>query len=251
LLAELRGAKPCIKVLNKNDLADTGVTGRWHRFFEQHDPTVRALALNATRGKEVSRLVRLCRKLVPHRGKPGKPLRVMVVGIPNVGKSTLINTLAGRRIARVGDKPAVTTCPQQVDLRNGLMLYDTPGVLAPNLQDQRGACLLAATGAIGDNAMDYEQVALFVGDFLLARYPEALAERYRLKALPKGGDALLDAVGRRRGCLAAGGLVDRQRAAEVLLRDLQGGRLGRISLESADDNETVAGAQLGVDNPSG
>lgn len=262
LLAELRGVKPCIKVLNKNDLADAGVTGRWHRFFERHDPTVRALALNATRGKEVSRLVRLCRNLVPHRGKPGKPLRVMVVGIPNVGKSTLINTLAGRRIARVGDKPAVTTCPQQVDLRNGLMLYDTPGVLAPNLEDQRGACFLAATGAIGDNAMDYEQVALSVGDFLLAGYPDALAERYRLKELPEGGDDLLDAIGRRRGCLAGGGLVDRQRAAEVLLRDLQGGRLGRLSLELPEQDEVAAeaqataesgvgGSQLGVDNPNG
>jgi ribosome biogenesis GTPase A len=172
---------------------------------------------------------------MPHRGGPGKPLRILIVGIPNVGKSTLINTLCGRRIAKVGDKPAITRSAQQVDLRNGIMLYDTPGVLAPNLEDQRGALCLAATGAIGDNAMDHEQVAAFVGDFLLERYPQHLVERYRLKDMPENGESLLEEVGRLRGCLATGGVVDRQRAAELLLNDLQGGRLGRISMETQAD----------------
>lgn len=235
LLTELRGPRPCIKVLNKNDLADPGVTGEWLRFFENGDKQVKALAINAGQKKEAARLLRLGRSLVPHRGKPGKPLRIMIVGIPNVGKSTLINTLCGRRIAKVGDKPAITRSAQQVDLRNGVLLYDTPGVLAPNLEDQRGAMCLAATGAIGDNAIDHERIAAFAGDLLLARYPGSVAARYRLQPLPDNGELLLEEVGRRRGCLAAGGVVDRQRAAELLLHDLQGGRLGRVSMEVPAD----------------
>lgn len=238
LLAEMRGVKPCIKVLNKNDLADAEVTGEWVRFFESRDKGTKALAINATRKAELTRLVRLSRSLVPHRGGPGKPLRIMIVGIPNVGKSTLINTLCGRKIAKVGDKPAITRSAQQVDLRNGILLFDTPGVLAPNLEDQRGAMCLAATGAVGDNAMDHERIAAFTGDFLLERYPQQLIDRYRLKELPQNGELLIEQVGRRRGCLMAGGVVDRQRAAEIVLHDLQAGRLGRISMESLADTGT-------------
>lgn len=238
LLAEMRGVKPCIKVLNKNDLADAEVTGEWVRFFESRDKGTKALAINATRKAELTRLVRLSRSLVPHRGGPGKPLRIMIVGIPNVGKSTLINTLCGRKIAKVGDKPAITRSAQQVDLRNGILLFDTPGVLAPNLEDQRGAMCLAATGAVGDNAMDHERIAAFTGDFLLERYPQQLIDRYRLKELPQNGELLIEQVGRRRGCLMAGGVVDRQRAAEIVLHDLQAGRLGRVSMESLADTGT-------------
>jgi ribosome biogenesis GTPase A len=235
LLTELRGAKPCIKVLNKSDLADPKVTSEWIRYFDGGVKGVKSLAINATRKSDVTRLIRLSRSLVPHRGGPGKPLRIMIVGIPNVGKSTLINTLCGRKIARVGDKPAITRSSQQVDLRNGILLFDTPGVLAPNLENRRGAMCLAATGAIGDNAMDHERIAAFAGDFLLARYPRQIVERYKLKELPENGELLLEEVGRRRGCLAAGGVVDRQRAAELLLHDLQAGRLGRLSMETLTD----------------
>ncbi|OEU48908.1 MAG: ribosome biogenesis GTPase YlqF [Desulfuromonadales bacterium C00003096] len=232
LLAELRQHKPFIKVLNKADLADPLITKDWIRFFEKNGKGLRALAINAGNKKEATRVPNLCRSLVPHRGKPGRPLRIMIMGIPNVGKSTLINTLAGRRIAKVGDRPAITRCAQQIDLRSGVLLYDTPGILWPNLEDQQGAYRLAASGAIGDNAMDYQAVALFAAEYLMQTYGEFLAERYKLKTLDVEPIELLDEIGRRRGCLGPGGSVDSYRAAEALLRDLQGGKLGRISLEA-------------------
>jgi ribosome biogenesis GTPase A len=241
LLAELRRRKPCIKVLNKADLADPRVTRRWVGFFEKQEQELRALALNATRKSEVARLPGLCRSLVPHRGVPGKPLRVMVLGIPNVGKSTLINSLAGRRIAQVGDRPAITRSAQQIDLRNGVLLFDTPGILWPNLSDQDGAYRLAASGAIGDSAMDYHEVARFAAGYLLLHYPELLCKRYNLDQLPGDGEQLLGELGRRRGCLGAGGEIDYYRAAEIFLRELQAGRIGRISLESPAEKPEETG----------
>ena len=153
LVEELRRSKPCIKVLNKQDLADPVVTKAWVRRFEQ-EKEVRALPLSARQPADVKQLIKLCRQLAPKRGNPGFPVRVMVAGIPNVGKSTLINTLAGKPLAKVGDKPAITTCNQRIELKNGIVLYDTPGLLWPNLDDQDGANRLAASGAIGANAFD-------------------------------------------------------------------------------------------------
>lgn len=238
LLEELRRGKPCIKVLNKNDLADPVVTKAWVRHFEKQSG-VRALPLEARKRLEVGHLPQLCRRLAPHRGKPGKPLRAMVIGIPNVGKSTLINTLAGKAMARVGDRPAITTCPQQIDLRNGILLSDTPGLLWPDMSNQDGAYRLAASGAIGEGAMDYVQVALFAAAFMLRRYPVLLAGRYKLTALPEEPSILIDAIGRKRGCLVSGGEVDLHRAAELFLRELRAGKIGRVSLEEPRQEENV------------
>ena len=233
LLAELRRNKPWIKVMNKNDLADPLVTKVWVRFFEQQ-AGIRALPLSAKLPREVLQLPKLCLSLAPNRGIPGRPLRAMVVGIPNVGKSTLINTLAGKLMARVGDKPAITTCTQQIDLRNGIVLYDTPGLLWPFMSDQTAAYRLATTGAIGANALDYTIVGLFAAEFMLQRYPEQIMTRYQITDLPTNTTTLLEQIGRRLGCLIAGGEIDLHRAAEAFLRELRAGKLGRVSLEEPE-----------------
>ena len=234
LLERLRGNKPCIKVLNKSDLADANVTRSWLRRLEMQ-PGVRALALEARDRRDAGLLPKLCRTMLAERTKAGKPLRVMVVGIPNVGKSTLINTLAGKKIARVGDRPAITTCTQQIDLRNGILLLDTPGLLWPVLDNLAGACRLAASGALGENAYSTLDVAQATVQYLAEHYPELLKKRYLFEQLATQPREILEQIGRRRGCLASGGNVDLHRAAELLLREFRGKKLGRISLERPDE----------------
>ncbi|PLX76136.1 MAG: ribosome biogenesis GTPase YlqF [Desulfuromonas sp.] len=242
LLAKLRGQKPCIKVLNKKDLADPTVTKAWVAFFER-EHGVRAIPLEAKDRRDVGLLPKLCRKMIPHKGNRGqRSLRVMIVGIPNVGKSTLINTLAGRKMARVGDKPAVTTCPQQIDLRNGILLSDTPGLLWPIMDNPDGALRLAASGAIGDNAYDSAATAAAILQELIGRYPALIMQRYQLNDLTGDTTDILGEIGRKRGCLVTGGDVDLYRAAELLLRELRAGKLGRISLERPN-SETTASSQ--------
>jgi len=229
-LDEMRRNKPCIKVLNKKDLADPAVTSAWVRHFER-EAGLCAMPLSAKVHADAKQLIKLCQKMVPHRGRPGWPLRVMVFGIPNTGKSTLINTLAGKCMAKVGDKPAVTTCGQQIDLRNGIVLSDTPGILWPNMDDQVVAYRLATSGAIGASALDYTCVGLFAAEYMMARYPELLKSRYGLTELPDTPTGMIDVIGRRLGCLMAGGEIDLHRAAEAFLRELRAGKVGRISFE--------------------
>ncbi len=235
LLEKLRGNKPCIKVLNKKDLADPTVTKAWVAYLEKQQG-VKAIPLDAKDRRDVGLLPKLCRKLIPNKGGKGqKLLRVMIVGIPNSGKSTLSNTLVGKKMARVGGIPAITTCPQLIDLRNGILLSDTPGLLWPVLDDQAGACRLAASGAIGDNAYDSVEIGLATIDTLVGRYPALLLQRYKLPDLAGSALEILQTVGRNRGCLISGGEVDLTRSAELFLRELRGGKLGRVSLERPSD----------------
>lgn len=230
LLEELRGNKPCIKVMNKNDLADPAVTRTWVRAFEKRSG-IRALPLSAKLPREVNQLTKLCHALAPSRGKPGYPLRAMVVGIPNVGKSTLINTLAGKCKAKVGDRPAITNSTQQIDLHNGIILCDTPGLLWPDMSDQVAAYRLATSGAIGAGALDNTKVGLFAVEFMMRRYPEPLRSRYNITDVSDSAEAVLEQIGRRLGCLMVGGGIDLYRTAEAFLRELRAGKLGRVSFE--------------------
>ena len=178
-----------------------------------------------------SRLKRLTREPTP-----GRPVKMLIVGVPNVGKSTLMNTLKGRRIARVGDEAAITKGQQTVDLSPGVRLVDTPGLLWPRLDDERRALLLAATGAIRDDQVDEVEVAIFTVSLLAKDYPKRLAERYKVDAAGVESHDLLAEIGRRRGCLVSGGEVDLMKAGRVLLGDLRGGRLGRVSLERPESS---------------
>jgi len=240
MLEKLRGNKPCIKVLNKSDLADPAVTDSWVKHFDQIKG-VKAIPMESKKRSAAAQVTKLCRILAPHRGVPGKTLRAMVIGIPNVGKSTLINTLAGKKMARVGDKPAITTCHQQIDLRNGIHLADTPGLLWPDIRNQNSAYRLAASGAIGEGGMNYWEVALFAADYLMSRYNEPLAARYKLTEMPESAALLIEQIGRKRGCLIAGGNVDQLRASELFLRELRAGLIGRISLEAPGADMEEAG----------
>jgi len=240
MLEKLRGNKPCIKVLNKSDLADPAVTDAWVKHFDQIKG-VKAIPMESKKRSAAVQITKLCRILAPHRGVPGKTLRAMVIGIPNVGKSTLINTLAGKKMARVGDKPAITTCHQQIDLRNGIHLADTPGLLWPDIRNQNSAYRLAASGAIGEGGMNYWEVALFAADYLMSRYSEPLATRYKLSEMPEDAALLIEQIGRKRGCLIAGGNVDQLRASELFLRELRAGLIGRISMEAPGADMEEAG----------
>jgi ribosome biogenesis GTPase A len=239
LLGQLRGDKPCIRVLNKVDLADPETTGEWIDYF-QREKGVRALGLCAKNKKEALRIIGLCKKMTPKRDYLFKPVRVMMAGIPNVGKSTLINTIVGREITKAANQAAITRKPKHIDLKNGVVLSDTPGILWPKLEDRHGAFLLAASGAIRDTAMSYPEVAIYAGNHLLGSYPDLLMHRYKLKELPVDGPALLEAIGRKRGCLVRGGGIDLHKASELFLRELKNGIIGRISLERPKSQENRA-----------
>jgi len=231
LIAELLGDKPCLRVLTKADLADPAITDAWLRHFAR-DRRILAAALTTETPKETRSLVaELAQRLAPR-----KPLRALIAGVPNVGKSTLINTLMNRAVAVVGNKPAVTKGQQQVVLSNGTVLSDTPGIMWPKIDDEDVALRLALAGSIPDTAIDYVIVGTFAARLLLERYPDRLSLRFKLDALPDAPQELLCEIGRRRGCLRSGGVIDLHKASEILVHELRSGGLGRISLEAPLDH---------------
>ena len=230
LVPALRGEKPLIKLLNKADLADPEVTALWVAHIEQ-ESGVKALPVTGSNSDHVRKLFRVCRSMVSDQRRE---VRAMIMGIPNVGKSTIINTLAGRVIAKTGNEAGVTKAQQNIKLGNGILLTDTPGFLWPKLNPPSCGYRLAITGALKDTAFDYDDIALYAADYLLRSYPEALKMRYKLQELPDTDLALLEAIGRKRGCTVKGGGVDLPRAAALLITELRGGLLGLISLETPD-----------------
>ncbi|WP_028779324.1 ribosome biogenesis GTPase YlqF [Shewanella sp. 38A_GOM-205m] len=233
MVAKLRQDKPCIKLLNKSDLADPEITNRWIEYLEQ-EQGVRAKAITTLQPAMVRKIPELCRKLVPVSEGALKDIRTMIMGIPNVGKSTIINTLAGRVIAKTGNEPAVTKAQQRINLKNGIVLSDTPGILWPKVDNEASGYRLAVTGAIKDTAMEYEDVALFAAAYFLHAYPEAMMERYKLTSLPATDIELLEEIGRRRGALRSGGHIDLHKASELLLHEFRSGKIGQLSLETPE-----------------
>jgi len=236
MIAQLRGDKPCIKVLTKSDLADPEITKRWLHYLEQQNG-IKAMAVTTKQPDAIRELIPMCRKMLPEKDSGHNDIHVLIMGIPNVGKSTLINTLAGRTVAKTGNEPAVTKGQQRINLRNGIMLFDTPGMLWPKVESEKSSYRLATTGAIKDTAMSYEDVAFFAAEFLLSHYPQRLLERYQLAELPASELELLEAIGHKRGCLRSGGKVDLEKVSTIILNELRSGMLGRISLEVPEQIE--------------
>lgn len=251
LIRELRlqRQRPCLKLLNKADLADPEVTRAWVEYFNRQ-PGVKAVAISCKKPGDVARLPGLCQGLAPHRDDNTKPLRMMIMGIPNVGKSTLMNALLKRRVAAVGDEPAVTKSQQTLDLGKHMVLTDTPGLMWPKIEHPSDGYMLAASHAIGTNAVVESAVAAFLADVLLARYPALLAARYGCPVAGLDGVGVVEAIGRRRGCLytgkGRGGEIDLDKAALVLLTDYRSGALGRISLETPATRQAMLDAARAI-----
>lgn len=236
--------RPCLKILNKSDLADPDATRAWLAYYSAQ-PDVHAVALSCKKPADVARVRTLAAKLAPYRTGPGKPLRLIIMGIPNVGKSTLMNALLKRRVAKVGDEPAVTKTQQRLDLDDDTVLIDTPGMMWPKIEHDVDGYMLAASHAIGRNAVIDEEVAAQLGALLLARYPQRIAERYRLAddvLAILDGEGLVEAVARRRGFVVKGGGIDLEKAALTLLQDYRDGALGRISLETPETRAAMLAA---------
>lgn len=223
--------KPVIKILNKADLADPDLTQAWIQDLEQQSQ-VKAIACDDNKANDVQKIIQLCKQLVPNKVGTGRQIKVLIMGIPNVGKSTLINTLAGRSIAKTGDEPAVTKSQQLIKIDNDIMLYDTPGMLWPKIENPHSGYRLAATGGIKDTAFDFDDVASYTAEYLIKAYPELLKERYKIDDLPETDWEFFEAAGRNRGMLKKGGVVDTYRMAEMLINELRSGTLGRITLET-------------------
>ncbi|WP_209122405.1 ribosome biogenesis GTPase YlqF [Alkalihalobacillus sp. BA299] len=240
MIDEIVTNKPRLVLLNKADLADPKVTDQWKHYFTKQG--VKVLAIDSQSGKGVSAISPSCKELaspllekMQARGMKPRAIRAMILGIPNVGKSTLINRLAVKKIAKTGDRPGVTKQQQWIKVGNEMELLDTPGILWPKFEDQAIGFRLAATGAIKDELLDFQDVALFVLNYLKERYEGQVKERFKLDTIPEDGVQLFDEIGRKRGFLQSGGYIDYDKTAEVILRELRSGKLGRITLETPDE----------------
>ncbi len=231
MLGKLRGDKPCIKLLNKSDLADPAQTQIWQDYLEQ-EQGVKTLAISAQQNDCRQRILQLVKQMLPHKADSVQKIQAMIMGIPNVGKSTLINTLAGRQIAKTGNEPAITKMQQRIKIDDVMVLHDTPGVLWGNLENPGTGYRLAVSGAIKETAFENEDIALYAVAYLLKQYPQALQTRFNLDELPANETEALAILAGKRGCLKAGGFADLPRISKILLTELRAGKLGPLTLET-------------------
>ena len=248
VLREIVGDKPRVIVLNKADLADEAATHAWVKYFAAEG--IAAVPVDAVKGRGVKELVQAITKcakpktdkLVQH-GAKARAARCMILGIPNVGKSSLINRLSGGAKTKVENRPGVTRAKQWIRLGAQLELLDMPGILWPKFEDQQAALHLAFTGAINDNVYDVASVVLLLLDALHKKYPYDLKERYRLEGELPSGVELLEEIGRKRGCLRAGGRIDDEKAQQIVLTDFRSGRLGRVTLDALPSTNSAKDAR--------
>lgn len=233
VLASVLGDKPLLILLTKSDLADPLITDVWSREIRIDEG-----AVLATVGKQSTmtpeQLTRHVLNLTSQSQIPSDGISILVAGVPNVGKSTFINRLVGKSIAKTGNEPAVTRQQQRLELGNGLVLFDTPGVLWPKVENPSSGLRLAATGGIRDTAYSHEDVGYFLFEFLRTAYPDRLQERFGVSDFSGDISDMLDTAGRFRGALKSGGQVDLDRLSKIVITDLREGRLGRVSLETPE-----------------
>jgi ribosome biogenesis GTPase A len=225
----LHRQRPCLKILNKADLADPEASAAWVRHFGK-EKQVTAVAISSKRADQVAKIPRLAAALAPHRA--GKSVRMMVMGVPNVGKSTLVNALLKRKAAKTGDEPAITRQQSRFVLDERHDLIDTPGLLQASIPNASDAFMLAASHLIGPESYADEDVATFLGDLLAARYPGLLRTRYDLAAEKLDGYSVISAIAQKRGYLRKGGKPDLEKAGRALMQDYRSGLLGRVTLET-------------------
>ncbi|USE38460.1 ribosome biogenesis GTPase YlqF [Endozoicomonas sp. SCSIO W0465] len=233
MVASLRKDTPCIKILNKSDLADPAVTRQWVDHINRTSG-MKAIAVNLKQPDKIRSILNMAPALVPERNLDVSQLKAIIVGIPNVGKSTTINILASRTVAKTGNEPAVTKQQQRIKLPNNMVLLDTPGFLWPKLEPEDCGYRLAISGAIKSTVIEFEDIAMYLAEFMMRHYPDALLQRYQLKEIPQTGIELFDSIGQRRGCMRRGGIADTHKVAEILINEFRDGQLGRISLETPE-----------------
>ena len=239
-ISDIVSAKPHLALLNKSDLADSKITDEWINFYKNKG--VNAISISCSTGKGINKIAPAIFELVKDKTEKytqkgiNKSVKIMIIGIPNVGKSTVINRLVGKAAAKAGDRPGVTRTKQWIRLKDGLELLDTPGILPPKLEDKNVAIKLAYTGAIRDEIIETELIAYSLLENLRDNYPDALISRYKISDINDSkGFEILEKIGRKRGCLVSGGEIDENRAAAILLDDFRGGKIGCISLETAEE----------------
>ncbi|HCB92299.1 MAG TPA: ribosome biogenesis GTPase YlqF [Selenomonas sp.] len=243
MLREILSDKPKLIALNKADLADPVSTKGWTEYFSARG--IKTVAIDSVKGKGMKQLVSLAEELARPRtdklvskGANPRAARVMILGIPNVGKSSLINRLAGAARTKTEDRPGVTRAKQWIRIANKMELLDTPGILWPKFESPVAALRLAFTGAINDDIYDLEQVSCLLLEVLASQYPQLLAERFKYQQeLPSAGIELLEIAGKKRGCLVRGGNVDYEKASRIVLSEFRSGKLGRITLDSVQEVE--------------
>jgi len=233
MIASIRGDKPCLKIFNKTDLADPQMTQDWQDFYEK-DKGIKTLTISRDQPEKIKQISTICRRMITRSDARVKEIHAMIVGIPNVGKSTIINTLTGRTIAKTGNEAAVTRQQQRIKISDDIVLFDTPGMLWGNIENENSGYRLAATGAIKDTAFENDDVAFFLAEYLIEFYPEPLIERYQLSSKPQTEIELIESIGRLRGCLRAGGQVELDKACKILINEYRLGMLGEITLETPE-----------------
>ncbi|WP_096435428.1 ribosome biogenesis GTPase YlqF [Alteribacter populi] len=239
VIDEITKNKPRVMILNKADLADRNVNQLWREFFEAKGYLV--LEVDSQKGKGIKDISLAVKKQasamiekMKRKGMNPRAVRALILGIPNVGKSTLINRLANKKIAKIGDRPGVTKSQQWIKVGKEMELLDTPGILWPKFDDDAVGFRLALTGAIKEDIFDFQESAVFLLNYIKEVYPDTLKQRYQLQEISEEVSELFDEIGKKRGCLVSGGMVDYDRTSELILRDFRGGKLGRLSLERPD-----------------